>query len=177
MTETIGPAILPLFDLFLDLPHPRASPECPGAFVIPAPSLSPSSPQQQPGSSNNNSSNAFIQQITPHQVTPFAFPEVTTAGPTATTSTTTTTTTSTTRNELNQYDVYAMQTTAAHFTFSWQLADGRRLHGHVRRYLPSHLSARTRYDVGRRGERALVLLTRHGTTTDALFPALLKYVL
>jgi hypothetical protein len=175
MTETtISPAsssVLPLFDLFLDLPHPRASPECPGAFVIPAPSLSPSSSPQQPGSSNNNN-NAFIQQITPHQVTPFAFPEVTTvAGPTATN-----TSTSTTTRDLNQYDVYAMQTTAAHFTFSWQLADGRRLHGHVRRYLPSHLSARTRFDVGRRGERALVLLTRHGTTADALFPALLKYV-
>lgn len=61
------------------------------------------------------------------------------------------------------------------FTFSLQLQTGSRLHGHVRRYLPPHLVARTRYDVGRRGERALVVLTR-ATGADLLYAAILKYV-
>lgn len=156
MTE--ASTVLPLFDLFLDLPHPRASPECPGAFVIPAPA----------SSSSSSSSSSFLQQITPHQVAQFAFPEIAAA--------VTDPSSSPANTRLNRYDVYATQTTNAHFTFSWQLADGRRLHGHVRRYLPSHLAARTRFDVGRRGERALVLLTRHAGTADALYAAVLKYV-
>jgi hypothetical protein len=157
MTEA-STQVLPLFDLFLDLPHPRASSECPGAFVIPAPA----------SSSSTSSSSSFLQQITPHQVAQFAFPEIA--------ATVTDPSSSPANARLNRYDVYATQTTNAHFTFSWQLADGRRLHGHVRRYLPSHLAARTRFDVGRRGERALVLLTRHAGTADALYAAVLKYV-
>jgi hypothetical protein len=79
-------------------------------------------------------------------------------------------------NGLNRYDVYAMQNESfLHFTFSLQLSSGARVHGHVRRYLPPHLTARTRFDVGRRGERALVILTR-ATGADLLYAAILKYV-
>lgn len=139
------PPVTPLFELFLDLPHPKASKECPGAFLIPAPHV-----------------NTPI--ATPDQVTRFAFPDVL-VGHDAQEPT-----------RLNKYDVYATQNTSfTRFTFSWQTSDGSRLHGHVRRYLPPHLTARTRYDVGRRGERALVILTRH-STADALFTAMLKYV-
>lgn len=47
------------------------------------------------------------------------------------------------------------------------------MHGHVRRYLPPHLVARSRYDVGRRGERALVIMTR-ATGADSLYASILK---
>jgi hypothetical protein len=62
-----------------------------------------------------------------------------------------------------------------HFTFSLTDEHGNRIYGHVRRYLPCHLGVRSRYDVGRRGPRALVLLTKT-TGADPLFAALLKYV-
>jgi hypothetical protein len=75
---------------------------------------------------------------------------------------------------LNKYDQYAMQPKAfQNFTFSMQLSTGVRMYGHVRRYLPPHLVARTRYDVGRRGERALVVLTR-ASGADQLYSAILK---
>jgi hypothetical protein len=77
---------------------------------------------------------------------------------------------------MNQFDRYAMQSPGfQHFTFSMQLQSGTRLHGHVRRYLPPNHLAPTRYDVGRRGERALVLLTRCAGA-DTLYAAILKYV-
>ena len=61
---------------------------------------------------------------------------------------------------LNRFDVYYDSFAASYHTFALQLRNGLRIHGHVRRYLPSHKNAHTRYDVGRRGIRALVLLTR-----------------
>ena len=149
LVSTTMSSSTPLFELFLDLPHPHASQECPGAFLIPAPHLQ------------------TTELATPEQVTRFAFPEllITPNHPEQQQHNT----------RLNKYDVYGIQNTSfSFFTFSWQTADGSRLHGHVRRYLPPHLIARTRYDVGRRGERALVILTRHSNT--ALFSAILKYV-
>ena len=146
-----GGASWPLFDMFLDIPHPAASQQCPGPFVIPAPANAP----------NSLESNE-IQSVLP-QIARFAFPEYDEA-PQAQSS------------FLNKYDVYAMQTTTCsflHFTFSLQLQSGQRVHGHVRRYMPPHLMARTRYDVGRRGERALVLLTRQ-LGADLLYAAMLK---
>jgi len=81
------------------------------------------------------------------------------------------------QDDLNRYDYYATQNKAfQQFIFSLQLGTGIRLHGHVRRYLPPHLVARTRYDVGRRGERALVILTR-AAGADMLYAAILKYVM
>ena len=142
----------PLYDLFLDIPHPAASKQCPGPFVIPA----------APGGSNGLEQSE-IQSFLP-QIARFAFPEY--EGPTSASVDA--------GAALNRYDVYAMQLPGfLHFTFSLQLQSGQRLHGHVRRYMPPHLTARTRYDVGRRGERALVLLTRQ-VGADALYAAVLK---
>jgi len=77
---------------------------------------------------------------------------------------------------LNQFSQYAMQPKGfQHYTFSLQLQTGVRLHGHVRRYLPIHAEAKSRYDIGRRGERALVLLTRN-SGSDLVYSALLKTI-
>jgi len=149
-----GGSCWPLYDMFLDIPHPAASKQCPGPFVIPSPSTAP-----------NGLEATELQSILP-QIARFAFPEYDEAPQVAPPNTATTL--------LNKYDVYAMQTVPfLHFTFSLQLQSGQRLHGHVRRYLPPHLTARTRYDVGRRGERALVLLTRQ-VGADLLYAAVLK---
>ena len=48
----------------------------------------------------------------------------------------------------------------AYHCFAMQLSNGQRLYGHVRRYFPHQHEAAGRIDVGRRGVRAMVLLTR-----------------
>lgn len=145
----------PVYDMFLDIPHPAASKQCPGPFVIPAPANAP-----------NNLEQTEIQSVLP-QMARFAFPEYDEAPQAAPANA---------EHALNRHDVYAMQNAPfLHFTFSLQLQSGQRLHGHVRRYLPPHLRARTRYDAGRRGERALVLLTRQ-VGADLLYAAVLKCV-
>lgn len=140
----------PIYDLFLDLPHPAASSTCPGPFLIPSPVKNP----------------VDLKTVTVPSVTRFAFPEYNVDQQQQQPQ----------QQSLNRHDMYAMQnpfTQFTQFTFSLQLESGERLHGHVRRYMPPHLIARTRYDVGRRGERALVLLTR-ATGADALYAAILK---
>lgn len=71
--------------------------------------------------------------------------------------------------KLNKYDIYMKDHYAstrgpgpemAHHTFAMQLSSGQRVYGHVRRYFPHHTVAKSRIDVGRRGVRAMVLLTR-----------------
>jgi hypothetical protein len=58
-------------------------------------------------------------------------------------------------------DLYLVDFAPHHHTFSLLLSDGTtRVHGHVRRYLPPHADSHSRADVGRRGPRAMVLLTR-----------------
>jgi hypothetical protein len=150
---------LPLFDLFLDLPHPAASSSCPPPFVMGAPSTTPEMEQE------------LAAQLS--RIARFAFPEFDDA---------------TAQNVpreplLNRFSQYAMQPkTFQHYTFSLQLqqqqqqsssSSGVRLHGHVRRYLPTHVGAQTRYDVGRRGERAVVILTRVNGG-DLVYSAILK---
>lgn len=144
----------PLFDLFLDVPHPAASPSCPPAFIIGTPDSNGQNIEQELSKSIN-------------QIGRFAFPEYdqdTSPSPPP-------------REQappINRFDQYAMQPPAFQiYTFSLQLQSGMRVHGHVRRYLPCHLGSKTRYDVGRRGERALVILTRV-TGADALYAAILK---
>lgn len=62
---------------------------------------------------------------------------------------------------LMKHDVYHVDFVVHHHTFSLVLADGKtRVHGHVRRYLPTHVDSVSRMDVGRRRPRAMVLLTR-----------------
>ena len=131
-----APRALPLFDLFLDLPHPAASSSCPPAVVVGAPI-------------NNSDIEKELSANLP-RISRFAFPEFDD------------TTAKVPREPaLNRFSNYAMQPkTFQTYTFSLQLQSGVRLHGHVRRCLPMHQVAKTRYDVGRRGERALVILTR-----------------
>ena len=75
---------------------------------------------------------------------------------------------------LNRFSQYAMQPKSfQNYTFSLQLQSGVRMHGFVRRYLPIHEVAKHRYDVGRRGERALVILTRF-SGGDLVYAAILK---
>lgn len=77
---------------------------------------------------------------------------------------------------LNRFSQYAMQPKSfQNYTFSMQLQSGVRIHGFVRRYLPVHPVVKHRYDVGRRGERALVILTRY-SGGDLVYAAILKYV-
>jgi hypothetical protein len=59
-------------------------------------------------------------------------------------------------------------------TFSLTLSDGEtKLYGHTLRYLPHHKDSKARWDVGRRGVRALVLLTR-AVGGDGYYTAILK---
>jgi hypothetical protein len=148
----------PLFDLFLDVPHPAASPSCPGPFVVGPPA--PSNSLEQELAETN--SIARIQR--------FCFPEFDDAvdrpavpvgsdGP-----------------NLNRFDQYMLQPRGfQNHSFSLQLQDGQRVYGHVRRFQPCHSSARSRFDVGRRGVRALAILTR-ANGGDAVYSAILKYV-
>jgi hypothetical protein len=143
-------AALPIYDLFLDLPHPAASSSCPPPFILGAPSTSPEMEKEL---------NANLSRIGR-----FAFPEFDDAASQKIPRDT----------PLNRFSQYAMQPKAfQHYTFSLQLQSGVRIHGHVRRYLPMPTVAKSRYDVGRRGERALVLLTRAGGG-DLVFSAILK---
>lgn len=148
----------PLFDLFLDLPHPAASPSCPPPFLI--------------GGKSNNADAAKIQEELGEassiaRIARFAFPEHDDQQPPPPAP-------SSSGAGLNRNDVYmtANQGFQEH-SFSLQLSTGQRVHGHVRRYLPTHLQASSRYDVGRRGVRALVLLTR-ASGGDLLYSAVLK---
>jgi hypothetical protein len=145
---------LPLYDLFLDLPHPAAAAGCPPPFVVGCPINSP----EMEGELSANMS----------RIAAFAFPDYDDA------------VAAQQRinkdQALNRYSQYMMQPKGfQNYTFSMQLQSGVRIHGFVRRYLPIHPVVRNRYDVGRRGERALVILTRY-SGGDLVYSAILKYV-
>ncbi|KAL7570028.1 hypothetical protein ACA910_017070 [Epithemia clementina (nom. ined.)] len=148
----------PLFECFVNVPHPAASKSCPPISVIPAPHAQPDS--------------RIVSQIQS-----FCFPEYDEAVMrTPQTNTPGQTTAIFNSMVLNRYDQYAMQPKSfLSFTFTLQLQDGRRMYGHVRRSLPLHENAPTRYDVGRRGERALVLLTKTAGAGQ-LYQAILKSI-
>lgn len=63
----------------------------------------------------------------------------------------------------------------AYHSFAMQLSSGHRVYGHVRRYLSHQIAAQSRIDVGRRGVRAMVLLTR-ATGGENFYHSLLKTV-
>lgn len=144
------PSVLPLFDLFLDLPHPAGTTSCPPPVILPAPATSPEMEKELAANLS--------------RIARFAFPEFDDAmAPQVSRDA-----------PLNRFSQYAMQPKAfQHYTFSLQLQSGVRVHGHVRRYLPIHATGKHRYDVGRRGERALVLLTRVNSG-DLVYSAILK---
>jgi hypothetical protein len=144
---------LPLYDLFLNLPHPSAAASCPPAYIS--------------GSPGNNPEIEKELSASISRISQFAFPEyddsVDQRVPRDT--------------ALNRFSQYAMQPMSfQNYTFSLQLKSGVRVHGFVRRYLPIHQVVEHRYDVGRRGERALVMLTRF-SGGDLLYASILKYVL
>ena len=62
----------------------------------------------------------------------------------------------------------------SYHVFCYKLDNGTVVHGHVRRYLPFHANAVGRRDVGRRGVRALVILTRNAGGGNRLYSGLLK---
>ena len=78
------------------------------------------------------------------------------------------------KDHLNKRDVYLVGFRSERHTFSLVLRDGEtKLYGHTLRYLPRHQNAKTRSDVGRRGVRAMVLLTR-AAGGDGFYTAVLK---
>ena len=84
-----------------------------------------------------------------------------------------------TSRDIYHNDYYANATNQHHHTFSILLADNKtRVHGHVRRYLPSHDESQTRLDVGRRTHRVMILLTRaqSGSGTEQFYNCVLKTI-
>lgn len=137
----------PLWDLYMEVPHPQASKT---VNVAPVLLESPTKALQE-----------LLQDPQAQgRIARFAFPEFNdgTPPPAAT--------------DLNRYDVYTTKG-FQHHSFSLQLSSGERVIGHVRRCLPSRVAGRI--DVGRRSLRALVLLTR-ATGGDTVFAGMLKYV-
>lgn len=144
----------PLFDAFVDVPHPAASPGSQPVRVIPSRPDAPLPPA------------AMIQQLQQ-----FAFPEFEGRNPQLTPLPPPQ---GGLPPVLNIYDQYAMQPVSfTSFTCTLQQGDGTRVYGHVRRSLPAHETCPGRYDVGRRGERAWIILTRMAGA-ELLFSAILK---
>ena len=83
---------------------------------------------------------------------------------------------------LNRHDIYFKEfyfsqrsPGPSYHTFAMQLSSGDRVYGHVRRYLPQHLVAKGRCDVGRRCFRSMVILTRV-SGGEKFYHSLLKWV-
>ena len=152
-------AALPFYDVFLDLPHPAASASCPPPMIIGGFAAEDDAIQKELTSTLN-------------RIARFAFPEY---DDTAASNQQQAQGQGQQRSTaLNRFSQYAMQPrTFQNYTFSMQLQSGIRLHGHVRRYLPIHPVAQHRYDVGRRGERALVIMTRFNGG-DLVYASVLK---
>jgi len=131
-----------IFDLLFDIPHPAASPLCERAKII-----------EPPGNIHPDVMEIYDPQNI-SRIPKFAFPdydeEADYEQPRINDSTLI----------LNKYDIGCFSSNPMHHTFSLLLDSGCRIHGHVLRYLPLHPSVRTRFDVGRRGERAMILITR-----------------
>ena len=163
MTQQQYAAPWPLYDLFLDVPHPAASKRCPPPLVIGAP----------PSQSGVESIEVELQKSV-SQIARFAFPEYDQDAQQRQQQQLQQQQQLTNQMLMNRFDQYAMQPPAfQNYTFSLTLQSGQRVQGHVRRYLPCHAGAPSRYDVGRRGERALVVLTR-STGADIIYSAMLK---
>lgn len=77
-------------------------------------------------------------------------------------------------DHLNRLDIYVLGYRSERHTFTLLLSDGvTKMFGHVLRYLPTHSCAKARADVGRRGVRAMILLTR-AAGGDQFYTAILK---
>lgn len=155
-----------IFDLFLDLPHPAASTGSGGARVIAPPACV--------NTASEEIANELYESQSIARITKFAFPEhddqlhganmnykqAVREAYRGAASNGSQNSIVTSGAGLNKLDVYFYSFTYKYHNFTLQLTNGSRVHGHVRRYLPPHREAKSRYDVGRRGSRAMVLLTR-----------------
>lgn len=172
--NSVSLSSLPIFDAFLDLPHPAASQNVNGKRMIVAP---------PPGEAFARSKDVGIELATESgiaRVASFCFPEFNSdlkedtnkgaevIGPIS--------------PMLNKYDIYMQDYCSSnrvlggpYHVFAMQLSSGQRVYGHVRRYYPHHPVAKGRYDVGRRGIRAMVLLTRVNGA-ESFYHSLLKTV-
>jgi len=177
-SATNGRTTLPAYDLYLDLPHPAASAQCPPKMVV----VPPQGGDNGGGGSVNSEEDGKIAaelsgDNTVARIARFAFPEfddqvhaseVAKKPPQPPNS----------GSGLNRYDCYLLTPgtpASSHHTFAMQLSTGARVYGHVRRYLPHNINAKARYDVGRRGIRAMVILTR-GSGGERFYAAMLKTV-
>jgi len=170
--------LLPIFDAFLDIPHPACSqatypPINTGGYEKGLQINNPRIIIAPPAEAMKESMAVGMEVSTDQglaRVARFCFPEFRddTKAPEQTIP-----------NALNKYDTslgdYFTSTTkqlsstpypymnmagpSCH-TFAMQLSSGDRVYGHVRRYLPHHTGATKRIDVGRRGLRAMVIFTR-----------------
>jgi len=146
---------VPIYDLFLDLPHPEHSTHSESARIIGPHPWNPdtNSPLQQ---------ELFEPDII-SKISKYAFPDHNDQLVSASMSYKAILKglSDSERDCLNRHDIYFYNFPEAHYhTFLLRLTCGIRIHGHVRRYLPPHPVASSRTNVGRRGIRAMVILTR-----------------
>lgn len=163
---------LPIYDAFLDLPHPCASSTVNERRIIIAP---------PPGEAFAASKDVGMELATNEgiaRVSNFCFPEYRAESHLSAN----VTKADAASFPLNRHDVYLQDfyysnrsTGPSFHSFAMQLACGQRVYGHVRKYFPHHLNAKARIDVGRRGVRAAVLLTRHADA-ETFYHALLKII-
>ena len=147
---------MPLFDLFMDIPHPAAAenPTVAPAVVIGSPS------EDESDKDVEEDIRSSIEKITC-----LAFPEY--DGSIAQAS-------DGSASGKQGCDKLMLEAPGfQHYTFTLKLETGSLVYGHVRRYLPTRDDALFRYDVGRRSGRALIIFSRFPGGDD-FFAAILK---
>jgi hypothetical protein len=135
--------VMPLFDLFIDMPHPAAteSPTVTPAIVI--------------GSSSEDESDRDVEDDirgSIEQITSLAFPEYDGSISQATEGSAS--------GKQNGEKLMLEAPGFQHYTFTLKLRSGSLVYGHVRRYLPTRDDALSRYDVGRRTGRVFIIFSR-----------------
>jgi hypothetical protein len=172
---------LPIYDAFLDLPHPCASSTVNERRIIIAP---------PPGEAFTASKDVGMELATNEgiaRISNFWFPEYraeSSSNASANTVVPNSANTVVPNNPsapLNRFDIHLQDFYYSNrsspgpsfHSFAMQLACGQRVYGHVRKYFPHHIHAKSRIDVGRRGVRAAVLLTRH-PDGETFYHSLLK---
>mmetsp|Transcript_9482 Transcript_9482/g.13439 ORF Transcript_9482/g.13439 Transcript_9482/m.13439 type:complete len:1073 (-) Transcript_9482:82-3300(-) len=167
-----GTSFLPIYDVFLDIPHPAVydlstNRSIYGSVSLPTIIAPPEGPALE---FSRGIGREVTQPRGMSNVARFSFPEFRDNNQSIPVESS---------QNLTKYDVYledfAFSTSeyvakyeypytnthgSSYHSFAMTLSSGERLYGHVRRYLPFHPKANGRFDVGRRSLRALVLLTR-----------------
>jgi len=141
-----------VFDFFLDIPHPGASKKNERARIIEPPGI------PNPGVAEINEAENISR------IAMFAFPDYDGDEDVVEESQ---------GGILNKYDVDFTGCTSFYHTFSLLLDSGLHIHAHVMRYLPIHPGVKNRLDVGRRAERAMIIITR-AVGGERFYASLLK---